>query len=235
MANVGVDVFVRWMRRHGVTNNRARTCFTVAKLVCDGETLYRLLDEVPACLPDESLVEELLSLADPRETVEMLSSRIGPNISPEMFRGVFERTLAASSDIEVLSVLMFEAGMYLDRHPGAFVLPRDLAEQLLNSDDLDHRLAGLKALHHGVASPAEIVAHVTRALKREDREDRWAGLSQLTYLLEEQGPRLAEAVEREALDELRKVLAQMMDTATDANVRPMAARCGALLQAGGEE
>ncbi|NUN03862.1 MAG: hypothetical protein HUU41_22365 [Bryobacteraceae bacterium] len=235
MVDDGVDVFVRWLLRHGVTDDRARPYFTVATLVCDHETLSRLRDQAPAGLLDEVLAEEFFSLADPRETVEMLTFRIGPDISPEMFKKVFERTLAASSDIEVLSGLIWVAGMYLDRHPGAFPLPRNLADELLASEDLDHRLAGLKALRHSTASSPEIVAQITTALKRDDWQEKWAGLSQLGQVLEATGLQLMGATDHKTLEELRSVLTEIADTVPDANARRAAAHCRALLSSGDTE
>ncbi len=163
MAKDDIDVFIRWVRRHGVTSDRVRPYLTLITLVCDYEALARLREEVPAASLDETLVEELLSLADSRETVAMLTHRIGQDISPKVFRKAFDRTLAASSDVEVLSGLMFVAGLFLDRHPGAFTLPRRLADQLLASEDLDHRLAGLKAIRHTAASSGDQLrlAHVS--------------------------------------------------------------------------
>jgi hypothetical protein len=235
MGDPGIDVFVRWLLRRGVTSGRACPYFTVATLVCDHETLSRLRDQVPAGLLDESLAEEFLSLADPRETVEMLSLRIGRDISPDLFRKAFDRVVAASSDIDVLSGLMFVAGLYLDRHPSAFSLPRNLAHLLLRSADVDHRLAGLKALRHSTSSSGEIIVLLTAALKSDDCQERDAGLSQLQQLLEtDERPRV-EAADQETLDELRDVLAEVVDTALDVNTRRAAARCAALLGKGGTE
>lgn len=231
MTDYGIKVFIKWMLHHGATSDRVRPYLTLVTLVCDNETLARLRDDMPVGFLDEALVEEFLSLADPRETVEMLTYRIGRDISPQLFSKVFERTLATSSDIGVLSGLMFVAGLFLDRHPHAFQLPRKLTDQLLGSVDVDHRLAGLKALRHSMASSTEIVAQLTRALNRDDWREKWAGLSQLEQLLEENGPQLAEATEQQTLNEVRIVLTQMMGTAPGADARRAAERCLALLRA----
>ena len=231
MAADGIDVFIRWVLRHGVTSERTRPLVTLATFLSDDERLAGLQREAPIGSLDEALMDEFLSLADPQETVTLLAFRIGPYISPEMFRNVFERTLAASADIEVLSGLMFVAGLYLDRHPGAFPLPRKGADQLLASADLDHRLAGLKALRHSMASSSEIIAQIIVALKRDDWQERWAGLSQLAQLLEQGGSQLAEATEQKTLAELRNVLTQVANIAPDTNARRAAAHCIALLWA----
>ena len=229
MAEDGIGVFIRWVLRHGVTSGGTRDLVTLATFLSDDERLAQLQREPFVGWLDEAFVDELLSLAEPAEVITLLTQRIGRHISPEMFKRVFDRTLAASSDIEVLSGLMFVAGLYLDRHPGAFPLPRNLADQLLASEDLDHRLAGLKSLRHSMASSGEIVAQITTALKRDDWQERWAGLSQLGRLLEDKGSQLAEPTEGRTLDELRDVLMQLADTAPDADTRRAAAHCRALL------
>jgi len=230
MANEGIDIFRRWVHHHGLTSERVRPYLTLATVLSDDETLMRLHGEACVAPLDEALLEEFLSLADPRETVALLTFRIGPLISPEMFLSVVERTVAASSDMNVLSGLMFVAGLYLDRHPGAFRLPRNLADQLLASEDLD----GLKALRHTLASPTEIVAQIVRALKRDDWQEKWGGLAQLRNVLED-GTQLAEAAEQEAVSDLLNVLAQIADTDSDDDARRVAGHFNALLRAGGTD
>lgn len=229
MADDGMEIFIRWVLRHGVRSDRVRPYLTLASLLCDNEMLVRLQHDAPVGSLDEALLEEFLSLAVPREAVAILKGRIGPHISPEMFKRAFQRTLAESSDIEVLSGLMWVAGMYLDRHPGAFQLPRELADQLLASEELDHRLAGLKALRHTGASSTEILVQITGVLKRDDWHEKWAGLSQLRQLLEEKGPTLADATEQRTLEELQTILEHLADTDPDANARRAAAHCSVLL------
>lgn len=206
---------------------------TLAVFLSDDERLEHLRHEAPVGWLDESLVEEWFSLAEPEEVVSLLTCRIGPHLSNEVFKRVFDRTLAASSDIDVISGLMFVAGLYLDRHPDAFLLPRNLADKLLASDDLDHRLAGIKAFRHSMVSLNEIFAQIVAALNRDDCEEKWAGLSQLEQLLEEKGRQLAEATQQNVLQELRNVLTQLADTTQDTNIRRAAAHCRALLGADG--
>ena len=229
MSSDEVAVFMKWVRQHHVMSDRVRHCLTVVKLLADDDELLRFLHrESPEGWAAETLIEEFFSVADPPETVELLKKRFGMQFSPELFKKVFDRTLQASSDIEVLSGLMWVAGMYLDRNLGAFPLSRSLADRLLASEDLDHRLGGLKALRHSLASPDEVARHITAAMKRGG-EDKWAGLSPLCRILDEPGARLADAISAEALNELRNVLAHITETDSEADARRAAARCISLL------
>lgn len=228
MGSSEVAVFVKWVRQHQGMSDRVRHCMTAVKLLADDDELVRFLHrESPAGWADETLIEEFFSVADPPETVELLS-RFARHLSPALFKKVFDRTLQTSSDIEVLSRLMWVAGMYLDRNLGAFPLPRSLADRLLASEDLDHRLGGLKALRHSLASSDEVVRQITAAMKR-GWEDKWAGLSPLCRILDEQGARLADAISAETLNELRNVLAHIAETDSEPDARRAAARCIGLL------
>jgi hypothetical protein len=71
------------------------------------------------------------SNANLHEALQMLE-RLGPSTPPERFLLVYESVLAASPDRNVLSRLMWKAGMYLDRHPGVLELPPAIAEEFLN-------------------------------------------------------------------------------------------------------
>lgn len=235
MSDVGVDLFMRWVRRHGVASDRVRPYITAAMLLADDESLLDLLHKAPVGSLDEDFLDEMLSLASPSETVELLQQRICRQASVDLFKRIFDRTLSASSDIDVLSGLMWVAGMYLDRHPGAFQLPRNLAEQLLVSDDLDHRLAGLKAFRHSNASRAEVVTQLTAALQRGVREDRWSALFQLGEVLDAIKVQRLEASVAETLVALRIVLTSIAGTDPDDNVRRAAERCIGLLRDGDAE
>ena len=109
--------------------------------------------------------------------------RKAEDMSPESFQQAYDCVVAASPDRRVLARLMWIAGMYLDRHPGVFQLPRALAEELLASDDFDQLLAGLKAIRHSSASTSETIAHFVEVMKRSTWEERYAGLYQLEQVV----------------------------------------------------
>jgi hypothetical protein len=162
-------------------------------------------------------------MESPRETAERLAAN-ALKYSPKAFEEIFERTLAATEDLEIHSRLMCVAGMYLDRHPGAFRLPRPLAERLLKSEDYDQLLAGLKAIQHCGASLSEMIAHFLAAMKRNDWEERYASLYQLNNLLRDASSSLAEA-DAAVLEELQPVLTQIASHAPAAHVRDCAVSC----------
>ena len=231
IGEIGIAPFVKWVLREGITSERVRPLLTLANLLCSDGRLFDLQRDAGPGWLDEDLAAEWLSLAEPQEVALLLRDRIGPYLSPQLFKTVVERTFAASPDIEVLSVLMYFAGKYLDRQPGVLVLPVQLAKQLLDSDDFDHRLGGLIALPHTEASLTDIAAHITAILQRDDwMTDRWAGLNLLLRVFEGKGPRQSEAIEQSTLDRLQAVLTQLTDTAPDGNARRAAEHCIYLLQ-----
>ena len=232
VGEIGLGPFIKWVLRHGTASERVRPLLTLASFVFSDARLYDLQREAAPGWLDEGLIAEWLSLAEPQEVALLLRDRVGTYLSPQLFKTVVEHTLAASSDIEALSPLMFSAGLYLEKHPGAFVLPVQLAKQLLASDDFDHRLGGLRSLPHTTASLSDIAAHVTAVLQRDDwMTDRWSGLSLFMRVLDEKGPRQSESIEQNALDRLQAVLAQLADTAPDENARRVVEHCMHLSQA----
>ena len=80
-------------------------------------------------------------MATPGENVEKLDRRIN-DIFPETFKEAFDQILSTTSDLAVLSRLMWIAGMYLDRNPGAFELPAESCRTTaFESTDYDQLLA----------------------------------------------------------------------------------------------
>jgi hypothetical protein len=161
---------------------------------------------------------------DRHEILKMVES-ISPATSPEAFTQVYQSVLATSPDRYILSRLMWTAGMYLDRHPGVQILPREIAEGFLASDDIDELLAGLKAIRHSTASTDEIITHFLAVMQRESWEEREAGLYQLGQVLTENALGVVAAVDQAVLDDLRAVLAQMTLHHPRDHERDLASRC----------
>jgi len=165
-----------------------------------------------------------------REALEMLE-RQGPNTSPERFKQVYDYILAASQDRDILARLMWVAGMYLDRHPGEFRLPRAISEEFLASDDFDRLLGGLKAIRHSTASTSEIIAHFLAVMKRDTWDERYAGLHQLAQMVCESGARVLTPTEQTVLDDVRVVLEDIASHAPDEHARDLASRCSLAMAA----
>lgn len=161
---------------------------------------------------------------DRHEILEMVEN-IRPGTPPEAFTRVYQSVLATSPDRDVLSRLMWTAGIYLDRHPGVQILPREIAEEFLASDDIDELLAGLKAIRHSTASTGEIITHFLAVMRRESWEEREAGLYQLGQVLTENAPSVVAAVNQSVLDDLRAVLTQMTLHHPRDHERDLASRC----------
>ena len=141
----------------------------------DGGASYGITQQRGSCCPiatGNSVVAAMndSSNPNPRDAMETLE-RKSPHMSPESFKQAYDCVVAASPDRRVLARLMWIAGMYLDRHPSAFQLPRALAEELLASDDFDELLAGLKMICHSSASASETIAHFLEVMKRNTWEE----------------------------------------------------------------
>lgn len=125
----------------------------------------------------------------------------------------------------MLARLIWLAGMYLGRHPGAFELPRALAEEFLASDDFDELLAGLKGIRYSSASTSEIIIHLLTVMKRNDWEERYAGLYQLHQMVGTNSPGIVATTEPTVLDRMLVVLAEVASHAPDRDARDIASRC----------
>ena len=205
VADDGIEVFVKWVRRNGTANQRIRAYMTLATILSDDEDIAQLCREAPADWIDEALLEELLSAAEPAQLATLLSMRIGPHISVALFKRILDSCLLSSSDRRVHSALLFVAATFLDRHPGAFDLPRGIAEGLLASEEIDDRLAGLKALCHSTAPTDSMLAQITRALSRDDWNEKMVALSELRKLIDRKGSQRLTAKPDAILDELQKL------------------------------
>lgn len=168
------------------------------------------------------------STPDPRDAVETLE-RKAPDMSPESFKQAYDCVVTAAPDRRVLARLMWIAGMYLDRHPGAFQLPRALTEELLASDDFDQLLAGLKALRHSSASTNEMIARFLEVMKRTTWEERYAGLYQLGLVVCGDAVSIVAATGQPVLDDMRTMLAEIASQASDDHARDLASRCWHML------
>lgn len=231
MLEDGITIFERWVKRHGATTDRTRSLLTLAAFISDDERLLQLRLEAPGNWLDETLADELLTVAEPNEVVTALADGIGSCLSPGLFQKYFDWTLAHTTDIDLLSRLMFAAAMYLrHRRPGAFQLPYSLARRLLASQDLDHRLGGLKSLVHSEASVNEIYTELAKALQTDDFQERWTGIGSLLWLLESEPTRRAAELDPKVLTELQRVLSEAANRAPDDNERVALGRCEALIK-----
>jgi hypothetical protein len=164
-------------------------------------------------------------MANPREIVEMLDRR-KDEISLDEFKQHFDTVLAATSDVDTLSRVMWLAGLYLQtRHPGAFQLPRPLAEQFLASANFDHLLAGLKGIRQSSADISEVVLEYMKVMKRDDWQHKDAGLCQLHQVVADHGPAAIEKLDHAQQLELRTVLEQIDRQADDVLIRECVAYC----------
>jgi hypothetical protein len=162
----------------------------------------------------------------PREIAERLATT-EKDFTPSEFEKIFTSTLAKTAEIDVQSRLMWVAGMFLDKHPEAFQLPRSLAEGLLASDDFDHYLAGLKGIQHSGAAVGEIVEFFVAAMQRTDWDDRYAALYRLHSLIHT-SPISCRSVANN--QDLKPVLTQIAQSAPQEHARECAKSCLAILQ-----
>lgn len=231
MTDEGLELFIRWMLRSEAHSDRVRSLYTAAVIVADDEGLLSFSEVRPVTALDERLLEELLALAEPAEAVGLLD-RVAHLISAELFQQFIERVTSRCNDIGVISRLMFLAGMFLDRHPGAFQLSKQLSEQLWASDDFDERLGAIKSFPHTGASDEEILARFTSILRQNDFLDHPCALSLLSRFLQRRGPQIARWPVGEVTAQLQAVLAEIKSNDQDADARRLAAQCARWLDAG---
>jgi hypothetical protein len=162
----------------------------------------------------------------PREIAERLAAT-AKDFTPSEFEKIFTSTLANTADIDVQSRLMWVAGMFLDKHPEAFQLPRSVAERLFASDDYDHLLAGLKGIQHSGAAMDEIIGFFVAAMQRTAWDDRYAGLHRLHSLMHS-SPISWHSVANN--QDLKPVLTQIAESAPDEHARECAKCCLTKLQ-----
>jgi hypothetical protein len=229
MDDTVVTVFMRWALHDDVVRERARSLLTLAVLLCDDEEVRRFTNETSGDWLDKELVEELLSFAKPEEVAALLS-RLGRDVPANVFKAAFDRAVGVLSDIDAISKLVFVASLFLQLHPGAFQLPRPSVDQLLASNDLDHRIAGVRAVRHSLYSSTEVLATITGALLKDVWEEKWTGLSQLLYFLEERGAHATKGADRKVLDDLLNVLARIADSDPETDSQHAASHCIALLR-----
>ncbi len=226
----GINVLLNFLQRQGGVNGKTRAVATVAAFLSDDRRLFALLS--PENSLQEDLVLEILSAGDARQASKLLWWPVGPFVTPQTFISIYRSLLPASSDLAVLYALTGAAVDFLRPHPRALTISQDSAERLLNSDDCDHRVVGLKALRrHSGVSLAQMLVHIDRALKSESWQERCGGLHELLHLLEESDRQAMAPVGATGFAELEETLAGIREGSLGESVdlRPMAEECAILL------
>jgi hypothetical protein len=123
----------------------------------------------------------------PLEAARALWSSEALKLSPATFRGLFDRAYAQAIDLETLWQLGGAIFDFLRQYPGTLPVPQQLPWRLLQSDDVEARVVGLKLLDHIEVSDAACIDEVVRAIERHDGYESAGGLAELGRLLRRLG------------------------------------------------
>jgi hypothetical protein len=226
VADDGIDVFIRWILHNGPTTERARAFLTLSAFLSSDERLARLWR---ADWLDERLAEEFLSFAEPEEVAALLAFRIGHQLSADLFKKAFDRALSATSDPNVVSSLISVGALYLRHHLDSFKLPYEPTQELLRSENLDDRIAGIRAIRYTEAPGSEILTAITAALTAAAWEEKWTGLCQLSQVLDEAGPSILLSANQSDLEKLVATLTHIEQSDAELDARRSAAHSRARL------
>lgn len=230
-ADQRLDVFIAFVEEYGV-NDQTRSLLTTALLVTDDERLWALCDAHQSGeVLQEDLLEKILLAGNSQDVAALLWTGVGRFSSGRLFSAMFQRLVPECSDARVLHSLVGAAVDFLRYHPGAFEISRELADRLLESQDPERRIIGLKALcRHCRTPPMELVNFVLGALKSENWSEACGGLHELIGLLERSQIR-KETLTVRRLNELHDALIRVCESPEDdiAELRPMVEHCRSML------
>ena len=163
-----VSLFLKLVEREGANPDELRKLRTIGYLLGDSSLRTELIKNfssqyIESAL-DRSIVEELSLLASPEEFGDVFWSTLGLRLSSERFYEVLMRVLNASPAIAITHRAMGAAVDYLRFFPQSFLLPSCSVRILLDSDNFDHRVIGLKASLDSEVDAMEIVGVIMRGL-----------------------------------------------------------------------
>ncbi|PQO41928.1 hypothetical protein [Blastopirellula marina] len=218
-------VFRRWLDRIDRTDPAMRSFLTIGLFLADHSVMNRIVVPADRHLIDQDLLLSFLDCATPSEAECLigLSPLLFNYLSVDSFRHLYDWLINASDDLDYLSLVLNTSGDFLDQHPGAFQLPKDLAESLLSSSDGEFRIRGFRAYRHTSATDTEIVSAVTRLLQLGGFDDTWVALSGIDRVVSVRGIDCFRNAAQEELQALLEALQMTADTHEDPHARKSAA------------
>lgn len=123
-------------------------------------------------------------LDTPLKIAQALWSTQGRELAPAAFRELFERAYRQTNDLETLWQLGGAINDFLRHHSGSLEIPPQLPWRLLQSDDVEARVIGLKLLNRINVSDAERIDEFVRAIECHDGYEAVGGLHELGQFLD---------------------------------------------------
>jgi hypothetical protein len=144
-------------------------------------------------------------LDTPLRIARALWSLEGRELAPAAFRELFERAYREANDLETLWQLGGAINDFLRHRPGTLEVPPQLPWRLLQSDDVEARVIGLKLLNRIDVSDAERIEELARAIECHDGYESVGGLHELGQFLEGR-QNSGQKIPAESVNRLRRVL-----------------------------
>jgi hypothetical protein len=123
-------------------------------------------------------------LETPLQVAHALWSFEAIELSPTDFRALFDRAYRKTNDLETLWRLGGAINDFLRHSPGVLTVPQQLPWRLLQSEDVEARVIGLKLLNRIDISDAARIDEFIRAIERHDGYESDGGLYELGQFLE---------------------------------------------------
>lgn len=190
---IGRDAILDFLAKTPRADTKRQTVFTACILAAEDisedvrlavvQDLDRL-ESVTQTLLDESLVSAVISRLSTEEKARLLWSLFGMCMSPPLFCNVFFELYSTSDDLVVLHQIGGAANDYLRRRRGALKLPEELCRCLLKSQNVDHRVVGLKLLKHSIIPTHEVLTVLAESLNNKSPTEGEAALCEVHYVLE---------------------------------------------------
>ncbi len=156
--------------------------------------------------------DNLLELA--RAMWKHVWSQQAVDLPPDQFRKLFARIYDNCRDIPTLWQLGGATNDYLRIYPDALTVPTDLPTMLLNSNDIETRIIGLKLLNRCNISDELIISEIIRAMQRRDQYESCGGFYELGELLDRHQTNGSE-IEGDLVRRLQQVLATFREDEDD--------------------
>lgn len=121
------------------------------------------------------------------------------------FKELFDKTYQQADDLETRWQLGGAINDYLRRYPNTVSVPLGLPWQLLQSDDVEARVIGLKLVNRCNVPNTQRIDEFIRAIERGDDYESVGGLHELGQFLESCHGR-GERISASSAERLRRVL-----------------------------
>lgn len=228
-------ILVRFLEDWNGGDEEFRTLLTVGLFLSDDDrisdiALSKLLNHESPIL-DEELVDRVLSVCSPLETAATLWGLLGFTLSPQTFQTLFLRVFESTGDAAVLHQLGGAANDYLRHHPDGFRVPEDLSSRLLQSENVDHRIIGLKLLKHTHLPFDVLVGLFTEALRGGCACEQCGALHEVEEILDGSGAGVINSLDRDVLGPFLRAIDTVAGESKDLDIGSACRRIVSMIRA----